>query len=126
MDPRPATVIYDGGCGFCRRSVEALIKRDTGGHFAFLPLQDPQVAARWPGLDPAKLNAAMHLILPDGRILAGAAAAPEIMRRLPRWRHLAWMFSLPGIPALASRIYALIARNRHRLGCRTSGCSVKR
>jgi predicted DCC family thiol-disulfide oxidoreductase YuxK len=125
VDPSRATLIYDGECGFCRRAVAALRRRDRGGRLGFVPLQDPQVGTRWPALDPARLDQAMHLILPDGRVLAGAAAAPEIRRRLPRWRWAAWTFSMPGVAALSSRIYAFIARNRHRLGCRTSGCRVR-
>ena len=124
MEPGQATLIYDGECGFCRRCVEWILRRDSGGHFAFLPLQDPQVAARWPEIEPARLSEAMHLILPGGRVLAGADAVQEILRRLPRWRRWAWIFSLPGGRGISARLYALVARNRHRLGCRTSGCDL--
>jgi predicted DCC family thiol-disulfide oxidoreductase YuxK len=118
-----AALIFDGACGFCRRAAEALRRRDPGGLIELVPLQDPAVAARWPELAPEALDRAMHLVLPGGRVLAGADALPEILRRLPRWRRTAWVFSLPGSLFLARRAYALIARNRHRLGCRTSGCS---
>ena len=122
MPEDPATLIFDGACGFCQRMVEDLSRRDTAGRLAFVPLSDPSVAARWPALDPAALSNAMHLVLPDGRVLAGADALPEILRRLPRWRRVAWIFSLPGALPFARRAYALVARNRHRLGCRTSSC----
>ncbi len=39
---------------------------------------------------------AIQLVLPDGRALSGAAAVPEILRRLRRWRWLAAAFSVPG------------------------------
>jgi predicted DCC family thiol-disulfide oxidoreductase YuxK len=120
MVPGRATLIYDGACGFCSEVGRALARRDAAGALELIPLGHPDVARRWPALSPEALDRAMHLVLPDGRILAGADAVPEILRRLPRWRHAAWLFRVPGVPAVARRVYGMIARNRHRLGCRTS------
>lgn len=120
-EPR-AALIFDGDCGFCRRIVTALSRRDAQGSLELVPLQDPSVASRWPRLAPEALGRAMHLVLPGGRVLVGADAVPEIMKRLPRWRRAAWLLSIPGALPLARRLYILIARNRHRLGCRTSEC----
>ena len=64
---------------------------------------------------------AMQLVLPDGRVLAGADAAPEILRRIPRWRWIAALFALPGARGFARQMYAWIARNRMRLGCDLEG-----
>jgi hypothetical protein len=44
---------------------------------------------------------AIHLVLPDGRVLAGHAAIPEILRHLNGWRGLAALFRLPGVRWLA-------------------------
>ncbi|HEU5321160.1 MAG TPA: hypothetical protein VFX28_10180, partial [Methylomirabilota bacterium] len=51
---------------------------------------------RFPALDAAACAAAMHLVLPDGRMVTGAAAAPEVLRRLPFRGWLAGLASLPG------------------------------
>lgn len=59
----------------------------------------------------------MHLALPDGRVLAGGRAIPEILRRLPGWRWVAGLFGVPGIAWLVDRVYAWVAVRRHRLGC---------
>lgn len=118
----PGALVYDGDCDFCTRSVRLLSRLDTRRQLTFIPLQDPDLPRRHPGLDPAALQRAMHLILPDGRVLAGAEALPHIARMLPLGRPFSLLFRLPGVMDLADRLYRLVARNRHRLGCRSSSC----
>ncbi|OLE37755.1 MAG: hypothetical protein AUG00_07290 [Candidatus Rokubacteria bacterium 13_1_20CM_2_70_7] len=60
---------------------------------------------------------AMQLVLPDGRVLSGADAVPEILARIPRWRWLVRLFDLPGVRPLSRRVYAWVARNRMRISC---------
>ena len=60
---------------------------------------------------------AMQLVLPDGRILAGADAVPELLRRVRGWGWLASVFGLPGMTPLSRRVYAWVARNRMRISC---------
>jgi predicted DCC family thiol-disulfide oxidoreductase YuxK len=60
---------------------------------------------------------AMQLILPDGRVLEGADAVPELLQRIPRWRWAASLLALPGARPVARRAYAWIAANRMRISC---------
>ena len=62
----------------------------------------------------------MHLAMPDGRVLAGGRAVPEILRLLPRGRWVAWVFRLPGVAWVTDRVYAWVAARRHTLGCKVS------
>src|SRR6266704_2419923 len=80
--PRP-TLIYDGECGFCRRSVDLLRHWDREQRIALVPFQDQARVAAF-GIPLPALAAAMHLVLPppDSRVLAGADAVPELLRRL--------------------------------------------
>jgi predicted DCC family thiol-disulfide oxidoreductase YuxK len=57
----------------------------------------------------------MHLVFPDGRVFAGADAAPELLRLLPGKRWLAWWFRLPGAMPVARHVYAWIAARRRCL-----------
>jgi predicted DCC family thiol-disulfide oxidoreductase YuxK len=116
MRPERPTLIYDGECGFCRRSVELLRRWDREQRIAVVPFQDRARVAAF-GIPLPALAAAMHLVLPppDGRVLAGADAAPEILRLLPGKRWLAWAFRVPGVPSLARRVYGRIARSRRCL-----------
>lgn len=108
------TLIYDGACGLCERSVALVRRWDREHRLAIVPFQDQaRVAAL--GIPLPALAAAMHLVLPDGRVLAGADAAPEMLRQLPGKRWLAGAFRIPGILPLARRLYAWIARRRRCL-----------
>ena len=108
------TLIYDGECGLCRDAVGLLRRWDREQVLRFVPFQDGAAVARL-GLALPALAAAMHLVLPDGRVLAGADAAPELLRLLPRKRWLAWWFRVPGAMPLARRVYAWIAARRRCL-----------
>ena len=112
--PRPV-LIYDGLCPFCAGAVTWLSGRVLRGQLEFLPCQAAERRVRFPSMDDRTCLGAMQLALPDGRVLAGAAAAPEILRRLKRWRWFAAAFRLPGMGLVAPPVYAWIARHRHRI-----------
>ena len=107
-----ATLIYDGECGFCRQAVALVSKWDRERRLTLIPFQDQARVATFRIPLPA-LAAAMHLVLPDGRVLAGADAAPDVLRLLPGKRWLARAFTIPGVLPMARRVYAWIARQRH-------------
>ena len=111
---RGPTVIYDGECGICRQSVDLLKRWDREQVLRYVPFQDEAAVTRF-GIALPALAAAMHLVLPDGRVYAGADAAPELLRLLPGKRWLAWPFSVPGVMPLARRTYAWIAARRRCL-----------
>lgn len=111
MAAERATLIYDGECGFCRRSADLVRSWDRDGRLDYVPFQDEAAVARFGVALPA-LAAAMHLVLPDGRVYAGADAAPEIVKLLPGKRWMAAPFRLPGALPVARRVYAWIAARR--------------
>src|SRR5262245_26796514 len=112
MDGERPTIIYDGSCGFCRDSVEWVRRRDHAGRFDFVAFQDAVRATRF-GIPVPILAAALHLVRADRMVFSGADAAPEILRLLPRWRAVAWVFAVPGVLPIARRVYAWIAARRH-------------
>ncbi len=111
LPPRP-TLIYDGECGLCRALVARLAAWDREHRIALVPFQDEATVARF-GIGLPALAAAMHLVLPDGRVAAGADAVPELLRLLPgakRWWRL--VFAVPGVRPLARRVYRWVAERR--------------
>jgi predicted DCC family thiol-disulfide oxidoreductase YuxK len=113
-----ATLIYDGECAMCRASALWIMRRAMdGGALEILPCRSAPRRQRFPQITDEQCMTAMQLVLPDGRVLAGADAMPELLRRMPRWRHLAALFALPGMRPIARRVYAWIARNRMRVSC---------
>ncbi len=105
------TLIYDGECGLCQRAVQRLRAWDREHRLAYLPFQDEETVRRF-GIGLPALAAAMHLVMPDGRVFSGADAVPELGRLLPGKRWWAWGFAVPGVRPLARRIYGGIARRR--------------
>ncbi len=120
--PANWTLIYDGACRFCLRCIGLLRKWDRAGRVRTVALQDRAALAQLPPIPMASLEAAMHLVGPDGSVRAGAAAAPAILRLLPGGALPAALFRVPGVPAVAERVYRAVARNRHRLGCGSGRC----
>jgi len=108
------TLIYDGECGICRAAVQRLRRWDREQRLRFVPFQDGAVVARF-GVSLPALAAAMHLVLPDGRVFAGADAVPELLRLFPGKRWMAPLFRVPGVLPVARRVYAWIAARRHCL-----------
>ncbi len=106
-----ATLIYDGECGMCRDAVRLLRRWDRAGKIDYVPFQDAAAVARF-GIELPALAAAMHLILPDGRVFAGADATPELAKLFPGKGWLAPLYRVPGVRPVARRVYAWIAARR--------------
>jgi predicted DCC family thiol-disulfide oxidoreductase YuxK len=119
-------VLYDGDCAFCVRMVALLARLDRAGRFDAVPAARRGEVAGLPALGEAALLGAMHLVLPDGRWFAGGEAVREIVRRLPLGVPVATLMGLPGVRVLVDRGYALVAANRHRLGCAGAACAAPR
>lgn len=121
MDTHTATLIYDGDCSMCWTSAMWLMRRAIAGGsqtLEIVPCRSSVRRERFPFIEDATCLDAMQLVLPDGRVLSGADAVPEILRRIPRWGWMAAFFGLPGARPFARRVYGWIARNRMRLSCR--------
>jgi predicted DCC family thiol-disulfide oxidoreductase YuxK len=114
----PAVLIYDAECPMCRASALWLMRLAlTGGALEILPCRSPVRLDRYPRISDAACMSAMQLVLPDGRVLAGADAVPELLRRIPGLGWLASVFALPGVRPLSRGLYGWIARNRMRISC---------
>ena len=116
--PPMATLIYDAECPMCRASAMWLMRRAlSSGLLEILPCRSPVRRERFPQVPEAHCMTAMQLVLPDGRVLGGADAVPELLRRIRGWAWVAGVFALPPVRPLARVIYGWIARNRMRISC---------
>ena len=104
-------LIYDGECDFCKYWLARGRKR-LGDRLEYMPLKDPQVAARFPNLAPGRLRESVHLVEPDGTVYFGARAVFEALDLgglqwpIRAYRHL------PGAAAMSEAAYRLVARHR--------------
>ncbi|HEX8606751.1 MAG TPA: DUF393 domain-containing protein, partial [Pseudoduganella sp.] len=78
---KPELIIYvDGSCGFCMAEVNMLKRHDRLGALAFVDLATPGLADFPPGTDLATLNARLHAVTADGRVLTGLDSMQAIYR----------------------------------------------
>jgi predicted DCC family thiol-disulfide oxidoreductase YuxK len=117
----PAVLIYDGDCAVCRASALWLMRLAlASGRLEILPGRSDARRARFPAITEESTMQAMQLVLPDGRVVSGADAVPEILKAIRGLGWLAAAFSVPGARPLARRVYAWVAKNRMRLSCTRS------
>ena len=108
--PRPL-LIYDGGCGFCRRQVARWRDR-TGERVEYAPSQE--VASRYPQVAPELFDRGVVLLVPGGDVLTGALAVFTALRHSPAGRCTLWAYRrVPGFAPVAESLYRFTARHRH-------------
>ena len=105
-------MIFDGDCGFCRRWI-ARWQEHTGDRVDYLPLQDPQLAERFPEIAREQLQQSVHFIEQDGRVSSGARAVFRALAQAPGKRWLWWLYNrVPGAAPVTELCYRQVARNR--------------
>jgi predicted DCC family thiol-disulfide oxidoreductase YuxK len=114
-------LIFDGDCAFCRFWA-ARFRFRTGEAVEYEPLQNPEIAERFPDIPRERFVRAVHLIEPDGRVSDGAeavcrllaiggpglAAASRTWSRLPLFAYC----RVPGARAIGGRAYRFVADHR--------------
>ena len=96
------TLLYDGDCGFCRRSVLWLIRR-TGDAVDVRPF-------------PSATPDAVELTEPDGRRTRAAVACCRALAYAPGFAPMRVLPAIPGIGALLDAGYRSLAKRRGAAG----------
>lgn len=110
-----ATLIYDGSCPLCSGAAGWIRENEIESSFVMLPCQAEETASRFPGIERAACMNAMHLVLPDGTVLAGEQAMPEVFARLRHYRFAALLFKLPGSRTISRIAYRWFADRRYKI-----------
>ncbi len=122
------TVLYDGHCVFCRRSVQRLQRWTPPGRFAWVSFREEGVLEGLPQVSAPECEKALQLVTVEGEVLAGMAAVVEVLK--VRWwgSILRWIYLLPGIGIILDAVYTFIARNRFRIAgrdaCEGGTCGI--
>ena len=106
-------MIYDGHCGFCKRSMACGFgfRRAAADPHSRLSRTNPSPVVR------RKSEQALYLVLPDGRALPGFEAYRYVVLRVPGlWWLVPFFLPMPVLSRLFGHpIYNWIAANRSRL-----------
>ncbi len=122
-------LLYDGQCPICRRAMEGLKRRDAKGSIVPEDVSDPAFDPARYGLSAEQVRTAMHVVLPDGKVLRAMDAVRAAYHAVGR----GWIVAptgWPGIRWLADASYRFLACHRltfsHVLGrkCDTGTCSI--
>ena len=119
--PQHLTLIFDGRCGFCTRSVRLLGTLDRDGRVKPVPYQRPG-APEAHGLGLAQCEAAVWTVAPGLDQRSGAAAVNTALSVALGTRVPLWLYAVPGLGRLQDLAYSVIARNRRRLPGDASYC----
>ena len=121
----PISIVFDGDCAFCVRSLRLLQRIDRSGVMQLYDSHNQAlIADRFPMLAGADFENAMFAVTSDGRVFRGYFAFKAILRAMPAAWPLRLVCSIPGADILGPRIYAWVARNRRRLGCASDTCEL--
>ena len=110
----PVTLVYDGACSFCIRSLALLKRFDGANRIRLLDGNDQAAVESLPQLAGIDLDAEMKAIV-DGRVFGGFDAFRRAAMATPLLRPLAAVGYFPGVAPIGRRIYALVAANRRCL-----------
>lgn len=107
-------VFYDGACPRCRRDRARYeeLAGDRAQDVEWVDITGREAELRALGIDPHTAMLELHVQDKDGQIQRELDAYYLLMSRVPQLRPLAWLFSLPGIRALASSLYRWSVRRR--------------
>ena len=114
-------LIYDGDCGFCQRSVNAL-KR--------LPVDVDVTAYQFADLElygTTEERASYEVLWVDrsGRVNGGAQAIARLLFSAGGvYAAAGWLMRTPPLRWLAAGVYRLIANNRHKMPGGTAACAL--
>lgn len=117
-------VLYDEDCGFCRWSLDRLLRWDRRDNLRAAPIQSDEGDRVLADLSEQARLSAWHLVTPDGRRYSGGAATGPMARLLPAGAPVALLAGT--FPRSTDRLYRWVARNRDTLGRRLGepACAV--
>lgn len=112
--PRPSkpTIVFDGACGMCRRTMRMVDAFDWLSAFAQQPYDEAVV--RYPQVERRQLDEGIRVLFADGSVVVGIDAVRSIAMRTPLGALLAWTLYLPPVRWLGARAYRSIAARRRR------------
>jgi predicted DCC family thiol-disulfide oxidoreductase YuxK len=106
----PALLLWDGDCGFCRRSVEWAERRDTSHAFRAIPYQQAPSPPMTTELRQACARA-VHVLTAEGPVLRAGRACLWVLERIG-YPGLARVLAPPPLVWVVEVGYWLVARNR--------------
>ena len=109
-----SVILWDGDCGFCRRSVVKLQSLDATQSFDFSPHQEySDEELKRVGLSRRKCERELQLVTHDGKTFGGAFALNYFFAQQKGWKILvALSLCVPVVLLIEVLAYKAVASNR--------------
>jgi hypothetical protein len=119
LSVRRFTVLFDGSCGICRKTVAVISALDV---MQRIEIRDalgewPLLSSRFPSLTQAQCLESMRVVRDDGRIYDGFEGYRALAWAIPLWWPLLPFLYLPPVPLIGRGVYGRVAVGRHAAGC---------
>jgi len=109
-DQKPAMLLYDGACGICQEWVDYW-RQLTGDKFKYRPYQE--ATDDYPDIAVEDLEAAIHLVEPDGTVCKGAQATYSLYQNIhPQSILMLFYRFLPGFGLFSELCYRFLSTHR--------------
>jgi len=108
-------LLYDGDCPICSSTISWIKDHAQQDSIEVLPCRSDEAKKRYPQIEELDCTQAMQLVLPEGVVLAGETALPEIVKRLQRYHIASILFKLPGSKIIARVLYRWFAARRYHI-----------
>jgi predicted DCC family thiol-disulfide oxidoreductase YuxK/uncharacterized membrane protein YphA (DoxX/SURF4 family) len=119
----PWTVLYDGQCPLCIRTVTLLDYVDLRHCLAFADLESDGARQIASTVSLAELRSRLHVVAPDGRTYSGFYAFRQLTRLLPPLWVLLPVTYFPRSDTVGTAVYDGVARRRPHVACGPATCS---
>ena len=115
VHPRSLTVVFDGQCLLCRRSVHWLSKQYQAVPIRSIPASSPEAVERFG--DIPDYGSDMIVAADDGRTWIGPPDAYlAVMWAIPALRPLSYLLATGPLKPLVRRVFQVVTGNRHLIG----------
>ena len=115
MGAKQLAVLYDGGCGLCRREIAYYRRLDVAGRIRWVDISEDQGELDTFGVPYEVAMARLHAITADGQVTTGAYAFTHVWSLLPYWHWLSRFLRLLRLVPALDCLYAMFAKWRLRL-----------
>lgn len=118
------TVLYDGSCRLCRRSIFVLMMLDHLHRLQFIDFRRPTLRKKYASdISLSHLNSALHIRFPDRKTFAGFDAFRKLASNLPLLWILVPILYSPFANYLGSKLYSRISASRG--ACSSGSCATR-
>ena len=116
-----SVVLFDGGCNFCKASVNMVVRHNKKDCFLFIPIQSPKAKEFLEKFNLPEHFLGSIVLIEKDKIFYKSTAILRIIRRMNPV--INWLFVFIIVPNfLRDPVYDWIAKHRNRLTNEGSSC----